>query len=215
MKYLKVLSLALMVAVALAASIGSASATVLCKNASSPCSSPYPKGTVIHGVIKQELSKEEKELIKLNDNETEVLDECFAGSTFTWHTANAGSSTETVIATFNGEFETTLTGCKRQHIRKSSGKIELHYDSGSGDAVVTGKEFEVEETIGSALCTYGYGSGITLGTLQQPSSISSDTVFELHATVKKIGGSFICPTSTVWKGTYTVTSPVPLYVTSS
>lgn len=213
MKRIKMLGLAVMAALVLAGlAAGSSPATVFCKNATKPCTERYPKETELHLRLEEGTS-----LVKKTDDESKTIDSCNM-STIKMTTSNEGSETETVSATVN---ETTLGNCKSPNAVLVKGSMEFHYDEKTGNTVVTGKSTTITEkifTFGGLIidhCWYGYGSGTNLGTLTQPANAFSDTLFHMKATIKFIEGSEECPASTVWQATYTVTSPIPLYVANS
>jgi len=187
---------------------GTASGSVLCKNGVAPCTAKYPKGTKIHAILQSGT-----ELVKTNDEKTKVIDTCQL-STLELQTTNEGSSTEAVAASL---LVWTLTNCHWPNAIEILGSTEFDYDSKTGTTVVTGKSTRITENVNFILhCHYSFGTGTTLGTLTQPATALSDTTFHMNATIKRLAGSNeACPASTVWQATYTVTSPIPLYVTGS
>jgi len=209
MKYLKILGLSVLAAMALTAlAAGTSSATVFCKTATTPCSAKYPKGTKIHAILQSGT-----ELVKTSDDTKQVIDTCNT-STFELETTNEGSSTESVGASL---LSWNLFNCSWPNALEILGTTEFHYDAKTGTTTVTGKSTRITEKWKSLIhCHYSFGTGTTLGTLTQPASGSSDTVFHMNMTLNRLAGSNVaCAASTVWQATYTVTSPVPLYVTSS
>jgi hypothetical protein len=58
-------------------------------------------------------------------------------------------------------------------------------------------------------CTYGTGSGTSLGVLE--SDEKTEAELSLEATLAKEEGGFLCPATAVWKAKYVITSPKPLY----
>lgn len=208
MKCIKLALLAAVMALAVCAfGAGTASATVFCKSPISPCPSKYPKGTKLHLILQSGSL-----LVKKSDDRTTTIDDCQI-STLEMTTTNEGSAVESVGATLN---VLTLGNCHWPNAVEVLGSLEFHYDGKTGTTVVTGKNTLITERVNFLThCYYGFGSGTTLGTLTQPASSTSDTLFHLNATLNRIKGEGVCPASTVWEATYTVTSPVPLYVTSS
>jgi len=209
MKHLRMLAVASVAIAALfAVGTGTSSATVFCKSPIAPCSSKYPKGTKIHAILQSGT-----ELVKRSDDKTKVIDTCNM-STLELTTTNEGSSTESIGASL---FSWTLSNCHWPNALEILGSMEFHYDSKTGTTVVTGKSTRITELVNFVLdCHYSFGTGTTLGTLTQPASGSSDTIFHMNVTINRLAGSNeACAASTVWQATYTVTSPVPLYVTGS
>jgi hypothetical protein len=209
-KHVKMVGLAVVTAVALAAFLGAglASATVLCKTATSPCTSKYPAGTKIHAILQEGTS-----LVKKSDDLSKVVDTC-PESTIQWQTSNEGSSTEAVNAALT---TWTLGMCSWPNAVEVLGSVEIRYDSKTGVTSVVGKSTRITENVNFLLhCIYSFGSGTSLGTLTKPATATSDTFFHMNATINRLTGSNeACAASTVWQATYTVTSPVPLYVTGS
>lgn len=220
MKYAKILGLAALAAMALMAFVGatSASATVLCKTTvTEGCAASgwdYPKGTEIHAeLVAGSTAKLE------NPTGTTTFATCTI-ATIKGTTTNTGSSTETV----DGEGEVTWgpknAGCNQTVDTLKPGLLEIHFtdEGGKTDGVVTSKNAEVTVEIGGVSCVYGTSAtGTKLGTLTEPASSTSDTVLDVDTEggLEKKSGSFLCPTETRWTAEYTVTSPKPLYVSTS
>ncbi|MGN6258230.1 MAG: hypothetical protein ACTHN3_10855 [Solirubrobacterales bacterium] len=198
MKYMKGLALAGVVAAALLiVGAGSASATVICKTKTSPCSSPYTKGTVFNAV--------------LTPGTTAVFKagfttiECTEGSGSVEMTNN-GSATETV----HGNTKTlTFGGCNAEFKVLKTGTGEIHWTS------KTNGNFTAEgmEVTGSSLgvdCVYGGAitSGITLNGGESPT-------IAINAKVPLISGGFLCANPGTMTASLTVTAPTPLYVLAS
>ncbi|MGN6816373.1 MAG: hypothetical protein ACTHK3_09865 [Solirubrobacterales bacterium] len=200
MKYLKMLGLAAVVAAALMAFVGasSASATVLCKTPlTSGCAASgwdYPAHTVIHS------SSTNSGTLKAGGI---TLDTC-TESTVKGETTNTGSDTETV----DGPNQVINWGvCTNETKTIVLGSLEIHYISGTDNGTLTsiGTEVTVKTIFGS--CVY---SAPDIGTLVggNPATIE---VKELS--VKLVSGP--CPAETKWSQNFTVTSPTPLYVSTS
>lgn len=214
MKRLKTLGLAAVAALALTALLGAgaASATVLCNNATKPCSLKYPLGTKIHMVLKSGTT-----FTKTTDDRTKVIDHC-RSPTFQLSTSNVGGAAETVSAETKAVY---YSECTYPNTVLALGAVEFHYDEKTGNTLVTGKSTTITErisTFGGLIvhhCWYGYGAGTTIGTLTQPEGPLSDTVFHMSATISFIEGNPTCAASVRWEGTFTVVSPVPLYVANS
>lgn len=198
MKYLKGLAVAAaMAALFVAFGAGTASATVICKTKTSPCSSPYLKGTTFNGV--------------LTPGTTAVFKagfatiECTSGSGSIEMTSNGGA-TETV----KGNTKTlTFGGCNTEFKVLKTGTGEIHWTSKtSGNFTaegmeVTGSTFGVD-------CVYGgkISSGVTLNGGEKPT-------ISINAKVPLISGGFLCSDPGAMTASLTVTDPTPLYVLGS
>jgi len=209
MKHLKMLCLAAIAALAAMAlaGAGSASATVLCKTTTTPCSSPYGKGSIF--------------VPSLASGSSNVLEASFeeGGEEFVLQTClqtkvkveieNSGGSTSTV----SGPVRELVGGsCAYPMTTLKAGSLEIHHISGTDNGTVTGSFTEV--TVNSALfgsCVYGVGTGNDFGTLFGGES----PTLKVNGIVKKTGGSIICPSEARWTGEYKVTEPTPLYVEPS
>jgi hypothetical protein len=198
MRYLKGLAVAAaMVAVLVVFGAGTASATVICKTKTSPCGSPYTKGTVFNAV--------------LTPGTTAVLKagfmtiECTEGSGSVEMTTS-GSATETV----KGNTKTlTFGGCNAEFKVLKTGTGEIHWTSKTSGSFTA----EGMEVTGSALgvdCVYGgkISSGITLNGGEKPT-------ISINAKVPLISGGFLCANPGTMTASLTVTEPTPLYVLAS
>lgn len=199
MKYTKALSLAVATAIALMALVGatSASATVMCKTETDPCTSPYGTGTAIKGSLEG--------ATKFETTGGEVLDECEASST-EGKVENAGGSTLTVTLGIGRTFSV----CKVLTISVLAGSIELHKIPKTWNFTVTGKGAQITLAIFGASCTYGMGNGVDLGTLT-PLKFKFDIN---KAKLLKTEGGFLCPAEVLWSATY-VGTPEPAYAAES
>jgi len=193
MKYVKMLGLAAVAAMALMAFAGSASATVL-KDGSG---NTLPAGTEINSTLKTGTSA----LLKAGFANITCTESTVAGKT-----ANAGGASETVKGGI-----TTLAfpnaSCNATVHVLSNGELEIH-SAGGSNGTLTGKGSEVTVAIGSTSCTYGTGTGTTLGTLKG----GSPAVMEVSAKLPKLAGGFLCASPAEWTATYTVTTPSTLTV---
>ena len=200
MKYIKMLGLAAVAAMALMAfvGVGTASATELYSGATT-----LKSGTEIDASLTGTAAK-------LTTTEGAILDEC-AGGTVKGKTTNNGSTTETVKGSV-AKTDLTWTSCTRPTETLAGGTLEVHWTSGV-NGTVTASGFEVTvntQFFGS--CVFTVAAGTSLGTLT--GSTSSNAVLDVN-TVASLKSGAICPTTARWVGTYTVTSPKPLHVTTS
>jgi hypothetical protein len=198
MKYLKGLAVAAaMAALFVVFGAGPASATVICKTKTSPCSSIYPKGTSFNGT--------------LTPGTTAVFKAGFATIECTEgkgsiESTSTGSATETV----KGLTKTlSFGGCNATLNVIKTGSGEIHWTSKtSGTFTAEGIEITAA-TLGTS-CTYGgkISSGITLNGGEKPT-------IAINAKVAKISGGFLCSDPGTMTASLTVTDPTPLYVLAS
>lgn len=207
MKYVKVFGLAAVMAMAMMAFLGAgtASATVLCKTSlTEGCGASgwdYPAGTQIHATLEAGSSA------TLRNTESSIVNTC-TESTVLGKTTNTGSSNETVV----GHIEALSFGhCTNTTDVVSLGELEVHWDVGTDNGTLTARTAAVTMNLFGASCTYGAGGGTDLGTVTGGSMATMD----VNAVVNKTAGGFLCPGTAVWEAKYTVTSPEPLYISTS
>jgi len=205
MKYLKMLGLAAVAAMALMAFAGSASATVLCKTTlTTGCAGggqDYAAGTEINATLKAGTSA----LLRAGFANITCTESTVAGKT-----ENTGSGSETV----RGQIETLdfpAASCNATvHVLKT-GELEIHHNAGTDNGTLTGRGSEVTVRIGEVSCTYGTGTGTNLGTLVG----GNPAQMNISTNLPKIAGGFLCANPAEWVATYTVTNPKPLYISAS
>jgi hypothetical protein len=196
MKYIKILSLAAVAAMALMAFAGTASATVLKSGTTT-----LGVGTTIDASLKGSAKLE---------SGGEVLDTCTAG-TVKGPITNAGGSNATVTGEIK---ELTWENCTKPTTTLKPGTLEIHHITGTTNGTVTGSGSEVTiNGIFGTSCVYGTGAGLDLGTLKGVTSGSASLV--INVSVPRTAGGFLCPSSAVWNAEYTVTSPTGLNVEAS
>ena len=209
MKYIKMLGLAAVAAMASMAFLGanSASATVLCKtpNLTEGCAASgwdYPKGTVI------DASVEAGTTLRLKNTSGTTLMTCTA-STVRGETTNTGGSSETVDGNLS---VLTFEACDSTiHIVKL-GLLEVHWLPGTDNGTLTSKDAEVTITIFGVSGGYSTFNGTDVGIATGGSMGTGD----FDAIVKKSNGGFLCPETAVWEGKYTITEPEgPIYISTS
>ena len=198
MKYLKGLAVAaVMAAIFVVFGASTASATVICKTKTSPCASPYLKGTLFKGVLTPGTTA----VVKAGF----ITIECTEGNGSIEMTSNGGP-TETV----KGLTKTLgFGGCNAEFKVLKTGSGEIHWTS------KTNGNFTAEgmEVTGSALgvdCVYGgkISSGVTLNGGEKPT-------IGINAKVPLISGSFLCANPATMTASLSVTEPTPLYVLGS
>ena len=218
MKYVKILGLAAVAAMALMAFLGAstASATVLCKTTPVTGVCPegwdYPKETVIHASLEKETSAELWRSNEKNE-EIELVDTCTA-STVEGITTNTGGSAETVKGPITAlTWGEPGTACTRPTTTSVPGSLEVHAigDTHNGTLTGSGSSVQVETVFGK--CTYGTGENLDLGIVTGGSMATID--IDAKVTLVKDDGIGICPKTTRWTAKYTVTNPEPLYVATS
>jgi len=203
MKYVKILGLAALAAMAVMAFVGAgtASATELYSGATT-----LKAGTEIQATLSGTA------LLQTTDGIE--LDTCTGGEV-KGKTTNTGSSTETV----KGNIEAlTWTNCTEPTSTIAKGGLEIHWTSGLNGTVtsianpVTGEVSEV--TVNTTIfgsCIFTIATGSIIGTLT--GSTTTNATFDINAIATRKSG--LCPNSAKWNGTYKVTKPLPLHVTTS
>lgn len=208
MKYLKMLGLAVVTAIAMTAILGagSASATVLCHETTSPCPQKWGNGTQIEFSLKSGTSALWRE------TSGATVKTC-TGGTIKGEITNAGSETEAVkISVSAAGF--SWTGCTVTTETLKGGEIELAHITGTDNATVTFKGFEFTTTQNGITCKYGVGEGIDVGILT--GSATGDSVMDINSVLPVTGGGLCCADVT-WVEEFTLTKPqeTPLYVRKS
>lgn len=216
-QYVTLLGLAAVAAMALMAfaGAGSASATVLCKTTVTPC----PKGWDYEKGTRVDASLDPGTTALLEATGGGLEDTC-TESTVIGTQENTGGPTETVKVSIPKEIEIepgkkvpglSFTNCsKPTKVLNAEGTLEFHWIEGTHNATVTAKGFEVTvEAIKGVSCIYTAGAGLDLGI---GTSGSMGTI-DVNAVVEKTEkSSFLCPKTSIWKASYTVTEPEPIYV---
>lgn len=206
MKYLKMLGLAVVAAMALMAFLGagSASATVLCKTPlTSGCAESgwaYPVGTEV------DLSLTGSTVTEATGGT--VVDTCQEG-TLGGETTNIGGSSETVDWNVSSMWSNS---CTRPTFPLVNGSLEVHWISGTDNGTLVGRNTEVTKSTIFGTCTYGTApTGTHFGTIVggNPATVSVSSVFPL------LKGAAACPQDVRWTGSYTITSPQPLYIATN
>lgn len=209
MKYLKTLGLAAIAATALMAFLGAgtASATVLCSAAESPCSlaHKYSVGTRIGFSLASGTS-----LRWVNEGNT--LETC-KGAVLKSDITNAGSATTTVTS----ENKTlSFSECNTANGFTKLGGLEIHNISGTSNGTVTASG-EIGWTFNNPLfgsCVYGWTTGGVVGTITEgkPATLDLNT-----GIVRLTGSSVLCPANGTLEGSLVQTEPASttLYVGAS
>lgn len=184
-----------------------ASATVLCKNISFPCSSTYGAGTIIKA-----------ELEKVEGIWAIAPFDCHQ-STMELEVTNPGSATENASGTVK-ELSLGTCNCNFAQTVLSKGKFSISHAT-EANGTLSLSEFKVRiagsggtgECSGTVECVYG--TTVT-GDLTVEGGAMAKIKSAGEATIPKISGlSLLCPTNGPVVARYTVLSPEPLYVLAS
>jgi hypothetical protein len=195
MKHLKILGIAVLAAAALTtlAGAGSASATTLCKTATSPCSEYWPLGTKFDFSLQGTGLWEDPFKIKFQ--------ECTSATFTTVNTNTVGASVGMKVEVIHwGNPEST---CTRTTDLLAWGEMKVEWLSGTANGTL--KDIGTEWTVGE--CTYGFPEWTTLGTLKG----GNPATVEIEATVLPLKGT--CTTKYKWTAKFSI-SPSPLYIES-
>jgi hypothetical protein len=210
MRYLKMLGLAAIAALALAAfGAGSASATVLCSTKTSPCTgTKYGAGTTIHTVEKVGTKPT---LV------TSITTVSCGKSTIHGHVTNGGSFSTTVTAEITSM---TFTSCETSSgtactVTSTKGPWhgELH-NLTNPDGALTVKKAASEDPGATVVCGSLINCKFTtsLATLNVTGGAPA-IVAAKNISLARSGG--ICPETATWSAEYEVKQPNPLYVAAS
>jgi hypothetical protein len=205
MKHMKMLGLCLVAAMALMALVGAgtASATKLCKENKTPC----PAGSTITSgtAIKGQLVAGTEAVFT-----TSLLTVKCPESTIEGKTTNAGGG-----AGVNVKGEITAVSwknCKSGSTACTTTALGLPWLSevsgSAGSGTMTVSKVAGKFTC-SVTCEYEAASAATSVTGGSPANVKASSV-----SFKKIGGSFLCPSTATWSSEYEITTPKPLFVVS-
>ena len=197
MNHVKLPALIAVAAMALMALLGAgtASATVLCKTATS--GSPCGEAWKFSGTIKGSMAPETSGLSK--ETGGEVFNTCKSGTVE--GSASAGGATSTVTGNTTS---LTVGSCTFPTKNISSCEGEIHYISGTNNGTVTAKGCEVTtNTVFFGSCVYGLSSTTDIGIVEEGGSKEAAKVSKV---VNKISGA-ICPSTLVVETSVVRTSP--------
>jgi hypothetical protein len=199
MKYVKMLGLAAVAAMALMAfaGAGTASATEICTTTSFPC----PAGSTIS---KLELSKDPGTTPVLENTEGSIEDTC------TEATASGAVTQGTSTTTVKGPVTLAFGGCTNTTTVNNAAACELeaHGIKNSDNATITAKRCTETNVHNADNCRYGAGAGNTLGEY-----IGGTTkTIAVNTVVNGIdSNSFLCPTTSRWTAWYVATNHTAVY----
>jgi len=210
MKYLKMLGLAAVAAMALTAFLGAgtASATELYKYTTPSNNDTLGVGTVLESTLETGTSA------LLRDTLGGANDTCT--SSVVKGTIEAAGG---VVPHPNGKISSlTFTGCSHTTtVMKNAdgffGSLEIQSIAGTTNGTVISKESRVtvKSTIFGLSCVANTGAGTTIGTLTGAKSSTGKATMDINGVITLEGG---CGDST-WTGSYEVTNPVGLTVEPS
>jgi hypothetical protein len=210
MKSLKIVipTAIVLAAAAVLAVAGTASATVLCKvTSASSCGAgnQYGTGTEING----HLISGNWAVMEAPGTGPEWISHCIE-STWRMKTTSAGGFGVTVTAaTEVFSFGSCSTGPTPVVLKKPT--LVFHWSEAS-KASITEEGIEITADWFGQSCVYGASKPQTVAQLTggKPATIPLSMTLEL---IKGLSG--VCPATSVWKATYEITAPNPLYATAS
>ncbi len=203
MKYVKMLGLAAVAAMALMAFVGasSASATVLCHTTTTPCTEKWKTGTEPRFVVRPGTAGIWK------DTSGAIAAKCPEGE-LRGTITNPGSATETVKASIpaSGLTWPGVEGCIKT-VTLEGGTIEVHAISGTDNGTVTVSGFKITISILGSSCIYGFGAeNAVLGTLTGNGSGSA--ILDINTLFFKKEGGIACPLDLTWAEEFIQEKPV-------
>jgi hypothetical protein len=197
MKHLKIFVLAAIAALGLMALAGASTASATTLFTDSAHTIDYPVGTTLHFTQVPGTSTVE------TGTEGSTLSTC-TNSTIHATTLNTtGTWIEANIDAFTWE------NCDHTTDTTANGKLKIMWTSGTSGEVV-GETTKWTTTMAGVSCSYGFGTGTKLGTL----SSGEAPLLKINATVPKVEGSFLCPSTEVIHGEYFLTTPHAMYITN-
>jgi hypothetical protein len=207
MKYLKLVGLAAVAAMAIIGfgGAGTASATVLCKVTESPCKES--------NLIKKDgalvdLDLEGRSVSSLTSGY--IFESCTGGTLATSVSNQGGAAATVILATAPSSW--TWSGCEAGGVTVTQfGEIEIHHIAGTDNGTVTAKGFGFKFAGLGGECFYSPASPGHLGLL------TGGTTPKLHinSVFRESKESLACFPTIVWKATYKFTQPAQFYVGAS
>jgi hypothetical protein len=183
---------AMLLALSALAITGSASATVLCTD--SACATVYPAGTKFSASLKPGTSS------KFTSGGS-TIDTC-ASSSFSGKTSSeSGASIAIKLETL------TWGSCSQKTDTISFGSLSIA-STPEGNGTVSGSGSQVTIALSGITCTYGTGTGTTLGTIAG----EAEPVLTVSATLPRIAGGPFCPATVDWDAEYVIAEPHALFV---
>jgi hypothetical protein len=209
MKYLKMIGLAAVAAMALMAFAGAGTASaaaVLCESGTTaPCATKWSTPKALDFSLKKETSA------RLTTTEGTPLNTCTTSTvegTLSRNVSGENAIGEVLAAGL------TFGKCTTEGVKTlTGGTLTVTAALANGDGTVLADSFEVTVPGPFGSCVFTAGTGTHLGTLSEGKAGASTLV--VNAIVNRVSG--LCPTSAKWVAEYTLTSPTEttLAVTSS
>jgi hypothetical protein len=211
MKCLKALGLAAVAAMALTAFLGanSASATVL-------CTTTPPAGTACGiGWHVDEIDASLSEWsVSFRSTSGSLEAACTVATLLPVKKGPfTGSATTTPVgevAKANLTWGPIGAGCTNTIETIAGGETEIHWIPGTDNGTVTAKGLEVTVVLAGVSCTVGLEGTKSTGDLTG----GAPAIIHIGVVLFKKGGSFLCPSSVVWEGTFKITNHSAVYVRS-
>lgn len=193
MRYFKTLGLAALATAALAAFVGTASATELtCSSNKVMCSA----STSLHAEAEATLTFHPP-----------IGDINCTRSTFAATTSNTGSASETVTASVSAF---TFTGCNATVKVTDTGSFSIHTrtESANNNGTLTSSGLTITFVFAGFHCSYAT-LNTDIGTITGSTTTSSTATLDIEATIPFDGGESgaFCGKSAAWTGSYKFTSP--------
>jgi hypothetical protein len=193
MRYLKMLGLAALAAMALTAivGVGSASAGTAWQTTADGTKHTLAVGTTLEASLAAGTSA------ILKDSNNTTIDTCTGSGVKGKIEANTNTAASGAISSL------TFSGCSHKTNVIKAGSLSI---DGSGSVTSIGAEVTVESTVFGASCIAKTGAGTKIGTV-------TDAVNSTSAATMHINGSIpmgLCGTAS-WTGTYLVTKPLGLH----
>jgi len=203
MKFFKALGMAISAAVAVTVCLGAgtSSATVLCKATQTPCAESNRIGA------KSLISADARiGTLRFETDEGFLLAQCSEGG-FVGEVLNPGGATATVTTGATLSFG----GCSGTVSMVHGGEFEIHHISSTDNGTLTARGTLPMLEIKILNCTYylppGQHVGVVTGSATSPQ-------VDVQTLLNYASGSG-CFEHIVWKATYAITKPSPLYVGAS
>jgi hypothetical protein len=190
MKYIKMLGLAAVAAMALMAFAGTASATDLTS----------PAGTVYEGEIVA--TAESSLTLQAGFSTVTCTESTVAGTPNSFGATVSGPIT---TLDFSNCPETTVT--PEKNAEGNYGTLSIAVDKKGPNGNLSGSGSRVKIVKSGVTCYYET-SNTPLGTLTGSSTTGKTATMDINATLKRgTGSSFFCASEALWSGSYVVTTP--------
>jgi hypothetical protein len=209
MRYAKKIGFATVVAVALTAllSVGSASATVLCKKDIRPCptTQDWEFGETFEAALIAGTST------TLKDTSGFSLNTCTSG-TLKGKTENTGAKGVSVKIE---PTSWTFNNCNRTAKTLNLGQMTLQYIPEPNNTVGTliAKEVKIEVQTAFGKCVFGTGAELSMGLVTgRRTEPGNETAAMIHMTPVLAPVEGFCPASAALLAAYHISEPAPLYI---